>query len=74
MDAGIVYATDVRQSDQVKQVALAPAQSHSPIVYPIAIVAASSQPQVAQSFIDFLSTPEAQDRFIQAGFGLVPKD
>ena len=74
VDAGIVYATDVRQSDRVKQVALAPAQSHSPIVYPIAIVAASSQPQTAQSFIDFLSTPEAQDRFTQAGFGLVPKD
>ncbi len=74
VDAGIVYATDVRQSDRVKQVALAPAQSHSPIVYPIAIVAASSQPQAAQSFIEFLSTAEAKDRFTQAGFGLVPEE
>lgn len=74
VDAGIVYATDVRESDRVKQVALAPAQSHSPIVYPIAIVAASSQPQAAQSFIEFLSTPEAKNHFTQAGFGLVPED
>ncbi|MGR3278406.1 molybdate ABC transporter substrate-binding protein [Acaryochloris marina NIES-2412] len=74
VDAGVVYATDVRQSDRVKQVALAPAHSHSPIVYPIAIVAGSSQPQTAQSFIEFLSTPESKDRFTQAGFGLVPED
>lgn len=74
VDAGIVYATDAQRSNQVKRVATAPAESHSDIVYPIAIVSASSQPQAAQSFIDFLSTPDSQATLTKFGFGLVPED
>lgn len=73
VDAGIVYATDAQRSDQVKQVAIAPAGSHAPIIYPVAIVTASSQPQAAKSFIKFLSTPETQATLTQFGFGLVPE-
>ncbi|HEY9658736.1 MAG TPA: molybdate ABC transporter substrate-binding protein, partial [Allocoleopsis sp.] len=38
-DAGVVYATDAKVSDQVKQVATAPSNLHSPIVYPVAVIA-----------------------------------
>lgn len=74
VDAGVVYATDAQQSNRVKQVAFAPDQSHSPIVYPIAIVAASSQPQAAQSFIEFLATPASKSVFTRSGFGWVPEE
>ena len=42
-DAGIVYATDARISSKVKVVATAPAGSHSPVIYPIAIVKDSAR-------------------------------
>lgn len=74
VDAGIVYATDAQQSEQVKSVATAPAHSHSSIVYPIAIMATSTQPQSAQLFIDFLSMPESQATLTQFGFGVVPEE
>ncbi|WP_299410705.1 molybdate ABC transporter substrate-binding protein [Acaryochloris sp. IP29b_bin.148] len=74
VDAGIVYQTDAQQSSQVKQVATASVLSHSPIVYPIAIVTTSAQPQAAQSLINFLSTPTAQQTFTQFGFGRVIKE
>lgn len=71
VDAGIVYGTDAQRSDQVKKVATAPADSHSSIVYPIGVVAASSQPEAAQTFIDFLSRSETQETLTEFGFGVV---
>lgn len=70
-ELGMVYATDAALSDQVKVLATAPANSHEPIVYPIAIVKNSPHAEAAQTFIDFLATDPAQATFEEFGFGTV---
>lgn len=67
-DAGLVYATDARTSTNVRVVATSPDSSHDPIIYPAAVVAHSSNKTVAQSFVDFLSSPEAKAVFMRRGF------
>lgn len=69
-DAGVVYATDAKISEQVKQVATAPESLHSPIVYPVAVVAASRNQQAARTYEQFLSSRQAQDVFKKYGFGI----
>lgn len=70
VDAGLVYATDARLSDRVQVVATAPAASHVPIVYPVAVVQASDQPAAAQAFVDFLASEMAADIFASYGFAM----
>lgn len=67
-DAGIVYATDARVSSKVKVVATAPAGSHSPVTYPMAIVKDSRDPSNAKEFETFLQKPAAQSVFQKYGF------
>lgn len=69
-DAGVVYATDARISDRVRQVATAPSNLHSPIVYPIAVVSASRNPQAARAYAQFLASAPAQAVFRRYGFGI----
>ena len=69
-DAGIVYATDARISDQITQVATAPSNLHSPIVYPLAIVSASRHQDAARLYAQFLAQDQALGVFRQYGFGL----
>lgn len=66
--AGLVYATDAQISDRVRVVATAPPDTHAPIVYPIAIVQDSPQPEAAQAFIEFLRTETAMAIFESYGF------
>jgi molybdate transport system substrate-binding protein len=68
-ELGIVYASDAALSDRVKVLLSVPPATHSPIVYPIALVQASAQPEAAQTFIDFLTTEVAQQIFDDFGFG-----
>ena len=68
VDAGLVYSTDAKVSDQVQIVATAPDDSHSPIAYPAAVIADSSNPEAAIAFVDFLSTDEAIALFTDYGF------
>ncbi len=70
VDAGIVYRTDARSSDRVRQVATASASLHSAIVYPMAIISRSRNAQAAQTYTQFLSSPDAQSIFERYGFGL----
>ncbi len=67
-DVGMVYATDAALSNRVKVLITAPARSHDPIVYPIAVLKRSSNPKAAQEFIDFLVTDAAQAVFKKFGF------
>lgn len=67
-DAGIVYATDARISSKVKVVATAPDESHSPVVYPVAVMQASRNPDGAKDFEAFLLGPPARDVFKKYGF------
>jgi molybdate transport system substrate-binding protein len=64
---GIVYATDARASAQVKIVAVFPDSSHSPIVYPAAVVKGADSPAV-QNYFRFLQCPEARSIFVRYGF------
>ena len=69
VDAGLVYATDAKLSDSVKAVEIAPAGSHSAIVYPIAVLTTSSSVEAATTYIDFLADSQAQAVFENFGFG-----
>ena len=66
---GIVYATDARAEPEVKVVAVFPQESHPAIVYPLAPVLASKNPNT-RAFLDFLMTDEARAIFTRAGFAL----
>ena len=67
-DAGIVYATDARQSDKVAVVAAIPIEFHDPIRYPIALC---NDSQSAADFIQFLRSAEMIAVFEQAGFEVI---
>lgn len=63
---GIVYRTDALIDKRVKIVDVFPAESHPPIVYPIALTIAARQGALA--FSDFLRTPAADQIFMKYGF------
>ncbi|WP_164661014.1 molybdate ABC transporter substrate-binding protein [Tropicibacter sp. Alg240-R139] len=67
---GIVYETDAATGDQVKLLGLFPQESHSQIVYPVALVRDGETPE-ARAFWDHLQSPQAGDLFRAHGFGLV---
>lgn len=69
-DTGVVYKTDAKISDKVKQVATAPSNLHSPIVYPMAVIAASKNQQAARTYAQFLTSKQAQEIFKKYGFGI----
>ncbi len=68
VDAGIVYATDAKISNKVKVVATAPEDSHKPIIYPVAAIKRSKNPEAAKEFIQFLFSNSAKDAFKKYGF------
>jgi molybdate transport system substrate-binding protein len=67
-DAGIVYATDARTAPNVRVVAAAPAQSHSPILYCVAVVKATHDAAAARAFTSYLAGPQARAVFEARGF------
>jgi molybdate transport system substrate-binding protein len=68
VDAGVVYATDAATTDKVTVVCEAPADSVSPIIYPVAILKASANAEAAQAFIEYLKTDAAMVLFEKYGF------
>ena len=68
VDAGIVYSTDALSSDKVKVVAGAPDDINAKVVYPIAVIKASTSQDAAREYIDFLFTAEAAAVFEKYGF------
>jgi molybdate transport system substrate-binding protein len=64
---GIVYETDATAEKGVEVVDAFGEESHKPIVYPAAPIAASKNP-AAMAFFDFLRGPEAVEIFRKAGF------
>ncbi|MEI2780357.1 MAG: molybdate ABC transporter substrate-binding protein [Candidatus Competibacter sp.] len=63
---GIVYETDAKVSDKVAVLGVFPADTHSPVLYPVALVQGAKP--AAQGFLDFLRTPAAAKVFRQYGF------
>ncbi|WP_179400648.1 molybdate ABC transporter substrate-binding protein [Burkholderia guangdongensis] len=69
VDAGFVFGTDAAiMPGRVKVVATVPTQT--PITYPIAVVKDSRHAADAQSFIDFVASPQGQS--VLATFGFKP--
>jgi len=63
---GIVYATDAKVEPEVKIVGTFPADSHPPIIYPVA--ATTSAGAGAAGYLDFLRTSAAKAIFEKYGF------
>lgn len=68
VDAGIVYKTDAVLSEKIKIIGNAPKDSHSPVIYPAAIIKDSKSIPEAKKFIEFLKGKKAKDIFVKYGF------
>ncbi|ARQ60426.1 molybdenum ABC transporter substrate-binding protein ModA [Rhizobium sp. Kim5] len=64
---GIVYQTDATADKGVAIVGTFPADSHPPIIYPVAILAESRNPDAA-AYLDFLKSDKAAGFFTAQGF------
>jgi molybdate transport system substrate-binding protein len=64
---GIVYQTDAAAEPGVRVVATFPPETHPPIVYPMALTAASANPE-APALAEYLRGPAARARFEVQGF------
>ena len=67
-DAGLVYITDAKISNQIKVVVTADEKYHSPIIYPLAVVKRSKNINAAKEFSQFLSSNQAKAVFKKYGF------
>jgi molybdate transport system substrate-binding protein len=70
-DAGIVYETDALTSKTITVVLTAPPVSHSPVTYPVAVIAGSRNAAAAEAFETFLFGPKASSVFRSYGFSPV---
>jgi|SRR5262245_24782028 len=68
---GIVYQTDAAAEKAVKTVATFPAETHPPIVYPMALTASSSHPD-ALAYAAFLKSDAVKPIFEKQGFVRLP--
>jgi molybdate transport system substrate-binding protein len=68
---GVVYQTDATSEPKVRVVDTFPANSHAPIVYPVAVTAEAKNAESASAFVRFLKTPDAQARFVKEGFTIL---
>jgi len=69
---GIVYATDAAAQDNVSIIGTFPAETHPPIVYPVADLA-TRDAQAVQAFLDYLRGAEARAAFGRQGFTVLAK-
>jgi molybdate transport system substrate-binding protein len=67
-DAGVVYATDAKSSDDVTVVAEAPAESTSKVLYPVAVIKDTKVEEAAKAFVEYLASEEAIGVFEEYGF------
>jgi molybdate transport system substrate-binding protein len=68
---GIVYETDARVEKRVRIVDFFPADSHPPIVYPVAVTAHASP--AARQFVEYLQSAPVQEAFKRYGFQTAPQ-
>jgi molybdate transport system substrate-binding protein len=67
-DCGFVYRSDAALMETGVIVADLPEESHSPIVYPAALIAGSANEAAARAFYDYLQSDYAQGVFDKYGF------
>ncbi|MGG3469417.1 molybdate ABC transporter substrate-binding protein [Neobacillus pocheonensis] len=68
VDAGMVYKTDALTSSKVKIAATADEKTHTPIIYPVGVIKASTHQKEDMLFYDYLQTKEAMKVFEKYGF------
>jgi molybdate transport system substrate-binding protein len=68
VDTGFVYATDAAIA-RGKVKVMQTVETHAPILYPLAVTAATGKKALAQGFLDFILSPAAQEVFRKYGFG-----
>ncbi|MEW6698144.1 MAG: molybdate ABC transporter substrate-binding protein [Bacillota bacterium] len=71
--AGMVYSSDAVMGKDIKVVTAVPADSHKPIVYPMAILKNTKNQKAAEDFAAFLSGEEAAKVFEKYGFKTIKK-
>ena len=69
VDCGIVYGTDAAAAG-LQTVAFPPEGSHSPVVYPAAVMAEAANPEAAKAFLDYLMGDACSAVFEEAGFAI----
>lgn len=69
-DIGIVYQTDAIISDKVKILDQAPLNSHSPVVYPVAVIKGGNNEEDSKKFLKYLTSEKAKKIFKKNGFSL----
>ncbi len=70
VEAGVVYKTDAGISKKVKIAYEVPVADTPPIIYPMALLKESPQPDAAKKFLNYLDSREAGDIFKKFGFSL----
>ncbi len=68
VDAGVVYLTDAKISATVKVIATASEESHTPIVYPAALIKSTNNYTASRDFLNFLTSDKAKAVFDKYGF------
>ena len=74
VSAAIVYESDTSATLSVIPVAAFPAESHSPIRYPLAVIEGQQDIPAVMAFYAFLQGPEAKAIFEAYGFGIADGD
>lgn len=67
-DAGLVYVTDVAANDEVRSVAI-PEAVNAVTTYPIASLDGADEPDLAQAWVDLVTSEAGQQVLADAGFG-----
>lgn len=68
VDCGLVYKSDALMLETGVVIGDLPEDSHSPIVYPAALIKEAAQRDSAMAFFEYLQTDSAKDIFEQYGF------
>ena len=67
VQVGAVYRTDANISDKVEVAAAAPEGSHSPLIYPVAVIKITHAEE-AKALLAFLANEQSQAVFEKYGF------
>jgi molybdate transport system substrate-binding protein len=68
---GIVYESDARVEQAVRVVDTFPANTHEPIVYPVALTRTAQNG--AAAFVAYLASPQAEKIFVKYGFRVLAR-
>jgi molybdate transport system substrate-binding protein len=71
VEAGVVFLTDAKTSTKAKVVVEAPESSHSPVIYPAAVIKSSKSADAAKDFLAYLGSASAKAVFEKYGFSVI---